>query len=189
MKTVQGNGGTIPLRTSKNPVLGVYRHHCGHIATVHAPKGRKAHLRYLQCDNCGTDQCAGKPYQDKIRENMQPNIEALEAFEVGEAEQHELTDKEAVEAFESGMEIAAQAIADGDPKAIEIINGNTPTEQPIETNKDAVSDVVEQLQQEPKPQHVTEPNTPAANDPINPKKLAGFAVVGAIVGGLLALAK
>jgi hypothetical protein len=74
-------GGTIPLRTSKNPVLAVYRHHCGAIASVHQPQGRKANLRYLHCDACGCDQAGGKDYQAKIRENSFDSIEALELSE------------------------------------------------------------------------------------------------------------
>jgi outer membrane biosynthesis protein TonB len=74
-------GGTIPLRTSKNPVLAVYRHHCGAIASVHQPQGRKANLRYLHCDACGCDQAGGKDYQAKIRENSFESIEALELSE------------------------------------------------------------------------------------------------------------
>lgn len=74
-------GGTIPIRTSKNPVLAVYRHHCGAIASVHQPQGRKANLRYLHCDACGCDQAGGKDYQAKIRENSHESIEALELSE------------------------------------------------------------------------------------------------------------
>lgn len=78
-KTVPAaGGGTIPLRTSKNPVLGVYLHHCGTIASVHKPKGRRKHLHYLICEKCGTDQCAGAEYQEKIAANMQPTIEDLQ---------------------------------------------------------------------------------------------------------------
>jgi hypothetical protein len=85
MKVVPlANGsGTIPLRTSKNPVLAVYRHHCGGIASVHQPQGRKANLRYLHCDTCGCDQAGGKDYQAKIRENSHESIEALELSESG----------------------------------------------------------------------------------------------------------
>jgi hypothetical protein len=96
MKVVPlANGsGTIPLRTSKNPVLAVYRHHCGGIASVHQPQGRKANLRYLHCDTCGCDQAGGKDYQAKIRENSHESIEALELSESGLAvDEPTLTDK------------------------------------------------------------------------------------------------
>jgi len=73
--------GTVPLRASRNPVLGVFRHHCGSIATVHAPKGRRAHLRYILCDKCGCDQASGGEYQEKIKKNMFVSIEDLEQSE------------------------------------------------------------------------------------------------------------
>lgn len=79
IKTVPApDGGTHPLRTSRNPILGVYLHHCGSVASVHQPKGKRKNTRYLICEECGTDQCAGKEYQQKILDNMQPNIEALQ---------------------------------------------------------------------------------------------------------------
>ncbi|OIQ45845.1 MAG: hypothetical protein BM565_12615 [Gammaproteobacteria bacterium MedPE] len=81
MKTVPFDDGHVPLRGSKNPVLGVFRHHCGQIASVHQPKGRRSNTRYLVCDDCGTDQCGGKPYQEKISQNTYHTIEALEAAE------------------------------------------------------------------------------------------------------------
>jgi len=81
VKTVPFGDGHVPLRGSKNPVLGVFRHHCGLIASVHQPKGRRSGTRYLVCDDCGTDQCGGKPYQEKISLNTHHTIEALEAAE------------------------------------------------------------------------------------------------------------
>jgi hypothetical protein len=89
MKTTPFGDGNIPLRGSRNPVLGVFRHHCGQIASVHQPKGKRSKTRYLICDDCGTDQCGGKPYQDKISLNTHHTIEALQAAE-GEA--HTVTD-------------------------------------------------------------------------------------------------
>lgn len=78
-KTVPAkDGGTIPLRASTNPVIGVYLHHCGSVASVHHPKGKRRHTFYLICEECGTDQCGGKAYQEKIAANKQPNIEALQ---------------------------------------------------------------------------------------------------------------
>jgi len=81
VKTVPSidGSGTVPLCGSKNPVLGVFLHHCGGIASVHQPNGKRSHTRYLICGNCGTDQCGGKPYQAKIKANTYPTIEALQA--------------------------------------------------------------------------------------------------------------
>lgn len=179
MKTVPLNGGTVPLRGSKNPVLGVFRHHCGSIATVHQPKGRKAHLRYLLCDECGNDQCSGASYQEKIRANMQPNIEALLA---AEGESPEAPPE--VTPTEQPIETAPDVVLEVVTPTVEQV-----TEQPTQTTNDVVSEVVEQLQPEPKPQPVHTPNKPAANDPIQPKKLAVCIGLGGLIGGLFALAR
>ena len=83
MRTVPlaDSSGTLPLRASKNPVLGVFRHHCGELASVHQPNGTRKHMRYLICDRCKTDQAAGKEYQAEIKANTYATIEALQASE------------------------------------------------------------------------------------------------------------
>ena len=95
MKTVPFDDGHVPLRGSKNPVLGVFRHHCGQIASVHQPKGRRSNTRYLVCDDCGTDQCGGKPYQEKISQNTYHTIEALEAAEQASQTANDTADTDA----------------------------------------------------------------------------------------------
>ncbi|MCG7553090.1 MULTISPECIES: hypothetical protein [Pseudoalteromonas] len=188
MKTVPLNGGTVPLRGSKNPVLGVFRHHCGSIATVHQPKGRKAHLRYLLCDECGTDQGAREPYQEKIRANMQPNIEALLAAE-GEPVSVKLTENTVTEIE---PETNSDAVLDQNQlveKLDEMTEQVAVTEQPTATPSNVVAEVVEQLAPEPKPQPINNTPQKAANDPIKPLKLVLSAIGGGVVGCLLALAR
>tara|TARA_B100000700_G_scaffold23245_1_gene22500 strand:+ start:7976 stop:8452 length:477 start_codon:yes stop_codon:yes gene_type:complete len=79
MKTEPKNGGSVPLRTSKNPVVGVVVcQSCGGACSVHQSKGKRAALLYTICDNCGTDQRTGAPIQEYWRSTMQPTLEALE---------------------------------------------------------------------------------------------------------------
>ncbi|TMN44845.1 MULTISPECIES: hypothetical protein [Pseudoalteromonas] len=189
MKTVPLNGGTVPLRTSKNPVLGVFRHHCGEIATVHQPQGtKKAHLRYLICDKCKCDQSSGDEYQAKIRANMQPNIEALLAAE-GEPVSVKLTENTVTEIE---PETNSDAVLDQNQlveKLDEMTEQVAVTEQPTATPSNVVAEVVEQLAPEPKPQPINNTPQKAANDPIKPLKLVLSAIGGGVVGCLLALAR
>lgn len=69
--------GTIPNRSSKNPVIGVIRCDCGQPATVHNPRGKRSGRYYTMCDECGTDQRAGDTRQAKIRAEMVQTIEEL----------------------------------------------------------------------------------------------------------------
>ena len=92
MKTTQNEHGSIPARNSKNPVVGVVRcpgFGCDCIATVHKAQGNRKGLVYLICDECGTDQSAGKSRQEKIKSNMHPCIESLEKAEAKGGEKEE----------------------------------------------------------------------------------------------------
>jgi hypothetical protein len=166
-------GGHVPMSASKNPVLGVYRHHCGEIATVHQPKGqKKAHLRYLLCPKCKCDQASGDEYQQLIRENTYRTIEELEAAETPDTP----TDAVYSDVDRQESEVLSQPL--------EVVE-NELTEQPTETPTDAVKPLPEQPAVKP----IAQPNTPAANDSDKTKKVAVCAVLGAIVGGLFAIAR
>ena len=188
-KTVPVEGGTIPLRTSKNPVIGVFRHHCGNVATVHQYSGqKKKHLRYLHCDACGCDQAAGESYQKEIRDNMQPTLEALYASEQSQETVNDTLVQSEPETLDTPI---GEVYSDVDHQEtgelntpLEVVE-NELTEQPTETTSDAVESLPEQPAVEPSAQ----PNTPAANDSDKTKKVAVCAVLGAIVGGLFAIAR
>ncbi|MAD77138.1 MAG: hypothetical protein CML20_20535 [Rheinheimera sp.] len=166
VKTVPAlDGGTLPLRTSKNPVLGVYLHHCGSVASVHQPKGKRKDTFYLICDECGTDQCGGKPYQEKIKNNMQPNIEALQ----------KTCDIQGELPVKIHEEKTADFVPDeqGDLSKINPIGLINPLEnesalnealKPIETAKNAVSS---EKQAEPETEKQAEKTEPV-NEPVKP---------------------
>ncbi|TMP84167.1 hypothetical protein CWB73_00430 [Pseudoalteromonas phenolica] len=188
-KTVPVEGGTIPLRNSKNSVIGVFRHHCGNVATVHQYSGqKKKHLRYLHCDNCGCDQAAGEGYQKEIRENIQPTLEALYDSEPSQETVLNAVSQLVPETLDTPIDAV---YSDVDHQETEVLNPqlevveNELTEQPTETPSDAVESLPEQPAVEP----IAQPNTPAANDSGKTKKIAVCAVLGAIVGGLFAIAR
>lgn len=188
-KTVPVEGGTVPLRNSKNPVLGVFRHHCGHAATVHQYSGqKKKHLRYLHCDNCGCDQAAGEGYQKEIRENMQPTLEALYDSELSQEAVLNTLVKPVPETPDTTADTVYSDVERQESEALnqplEVVE-NELTEQPTETPTDAVKPLPEQPAVKP----IAQPNTPAANDSDKTKKVAVCAVLGAIVGGLFAIAR
>lgn len=180
MKTVPtlDGSGTIPLCASKNPVLGVYKHHCGQIATVHQPKGRKAHLRYLICPQCKTDQASGKEYQAKIRSDMQPSLEALAEVEASTpnligSDTTDLTEKQPI-VTSSEQPLGTNETAVPNQKSTEPLVPGTET-----------TELTDELTDEP----VKAVNPPTNNTDRNkPKRVGIFAVVGGIIGGLLAIA-
>lgn len=177
MKTVPlaDGSGTIPLRASKNPVLAVFRHHCGEVSTVHQPKGKKAHLRYILCDKCGCDQASGASYQEKIRENSFNSIEELnECEQIENNLTEELTEKVTV---------------------------NEPLPIELETKLDAVVTVNKALVELPaeKTEALTEPvidtkpiinqQTVTSPQPVNVGRVGLAALFGGLFGIALALAR
>lgn len=191
-EVVEKNGGHVPTSKSTNETLGVFRHHCGDIATVHRPKGqRKKHLHYLLCKTCGTDQCAGAPYQAKIRENMQPNIEALEAFEqlqnkpvLTEQLTENLTDAESLQTTIGAVNSDIEPVTEIEPEKAEPVN----TVKPIETPKHAVLGQIAEPVNKPITEHIKPTTTEPEPQRKNEKKTALFMVFGALFGGLFALA-
>ena len=177
-KTVPVEGGTIPLRTSKNPVIGVFRHHCGNVATVHNNKGRKKHLVYMHCDRCRCDQASGEEYQQQVRDNMYPTLEALYA---AESSQETVTDTVNQEVPETQETPELAVYSDAEP--LEVVE----VEPEVEQDKEMVSETVNQLLEQPQTKQV-ETQSKAANEGVQPKKLAICAGLGALLGGLFALA-
>tara|TARA_Y100000782_G_scaffold52778_1_gene58788 strand:+ start:1737 stop:2354 length:618 start_codon:yes stop_codon:yes gene_type:complete len=200
-KTVPApDGGTHPLRTSRNPILGVYLHHCGSVASVHQPKGKRKNTRYLICEECGTDQCAGKEYQQKILDNMQPNIEALQKACAlpSELPVETLTEKPA-----DNTSVLTEIKAIGLECGLEVDGETGEPLKPIDTAEIAV---YSQTQAEPLTEKLAEENTPAIPlntaktavqtetappaeqaKPDNAKRVGLFAIIGAGVGALLAI--
>ena len=99
--------GTIPNRSSKNPVIGVIRCDCGLPATVHNPRGKRSGRYYTMCDECGTDQRAGDTRQTKIRAEMVqtieelPNVTEIVNHELGNCAVNEFAKIEPAEAVEA----------------------------------------------------------------------------------------
>ena len=214
MKTVPFDDGHVPLRGSKNPVLGVFRHHCGQIASVHQPKGRRSNTRYLVCDDCGTDQCGGKPYQEKISQNTYHTIEALEA-----AEQAALTANDTVN-IDTDIKPTAKPLTTA-PSAVYTANDEPlkkqtslaasltaslsqkkeaakpldtaphaaqTVNQPLETvTTDLADDLTENLaQSEPLDEPLAKPLNQAPNKPDKPMRIGIAAIIGGTIGALLA---
>lgn len=75
--------GHVPLRASKNPILGVVKCECGAPQTVHNPKGKRENRWYTICDHCGTNQSSGDTRQEKLRSEIVDYIEQL-GFTPGE---------------------------------------------------------------------------------------------------------
>jgi hypothetical protein len=180
MKTVPlaDGTGTIPLRASKNPVLGVFLHHCGEIASVHQPKGKRSHTRYLMCDRCGQDQAAGAAYQEEIKANIYPSLEVIQAA----IDAVSSDDKSTVVITEPAViEQIIKPITDNlTDKALEVT--------PPQTNDDGVctdeSDTLIDTLLVP----VTATDKPTdVIPPPNPKRIGLAAAFGAIFGGVLAL--
>ncbi len=172
--------GTVPLRASKNPILGVFRHHCGNIATVHAPRGKKAHLRYLLCDECKCDQASGAEYQAKIKENSFNNIEELTDFEqVGiipsepDSWQNENLTDTLIE------KVTEQALPETAPDTTPVLV-TTVNEQQEKTEPKQGDALTEKVTVKASPQKPPQKE-------VNPKNIGIAAVVGAVFGGLLAL--
>lgn len=209
MKTVPlANGeGTIPLRTSKNPVLGVFRHHCGEIASVHQPKGRKSGTRYLICDRCGTDQCGGTEYQSEIKAKTYLTIEALQAAEnavytVNEGDEihsDDLTENQAESLTENQVsdkpiETSINAVSTANQES-EIIDAvltdeqtdkslaSEPLEKPVQTKSQAVQ-TINSVQSAVEPS--LNKQTPASNDDAKPMRIGIAAIIGGTIGALLA---
>lgn len=180
-KTEPKNGGTVPLRDSKNPVLGVFLHHCGNVATVHQPKGQKSHLRYLHCDTCGCDQASGAEYQQRIRENTFANLEELAAFENQQKTVLE-NPKTVIEEAPETAPAVAETVIDPLLKAAPLVEQIPEPEKPFSEPSKTVTENQETPVSEPKP------NTPTSK-PNNSKTIAIFAGFGALFGGLLALVR
>lgn len=209
MKTVPSidGSGTVPLCGSKNPVLGVFLHHCGGIASVHQPKGKRSHTRYLICENCGTDQCGGKPYQAKIKANTYDTIEALQAAEnavstvneplkdtlsdLSEVLTEELTEK--VECIKP-MDTAPYAVSTvkhsseiTNPVLTEITVDNTPlpkqTIKPVQASNSAVS-TVESIPSLVERQQNSQ--IPPLKQDAKPMRIGFAAIIGGAIGVLLA---
>ena len=172
-KTVPAiDGGTLPLRTSKNPVLGVYLHHCGSVASVHRPKGKRKDTFYLICDECGTDQCGGKPYQEKIKNNMQTNIEALKKIGDMPGDLVEKIHEEKTAGFvPDEQDVLGQIKAIGLECGLEVDDSTGEPLKPIETAKHAVSS---EKQAEPVTEKQAEKTEPV-KEPIKPAQTASGA--------------
>jgi len=150
--------GTIPNRSSKNPVIGVIRCDCGLPATVHNPRGKRSGRYYTMCDECGTDQRAGDTRQTKIRAEMVQTIEEL-APQVNQVKYENLEPAKAVEAITEA-------------------ETSEPAEV-LETNESAVSTVNEPETETPPEETENEPET---------KPISLFVVVGGLLGAALAVA-
>ena len=204
-KTVPVTGGTVPLRTSKNPIVGVYLHHCGSIASVHQPRGKRKNTYYLICEECGTDQCGGKPYQEKIAREMQPTIEALLNAENApneEIEVHQKKDQEHTPPVVEPISEHVNLIGLNEQERIPV--NNPDTVKPLDTAELAVSSQVQadtltvnqaEKMAVAKPidtakdavQTDTLPITPEQVTPEKAKRVGIFALVGAGLGVLLAI--
>jgi len=173
VKTVPAlDGGTVPLRTSKNPVLGVYLHHCGSVASVHQPKGKRKNTFYLICDECGTDQCGGKPYQEKIKNNMQPNIEALQKNrDIPDELPVKIHEEKTADFVPDDTEVLSQIKAIGLECGLEVDGSTGEPLKPIENAKHAVSS---EKQAEPETEKQAEKTEPV-NGPIKPAQTASGA--------------
>ena len=198
MRTVPlaDSNGTLPLRASKNPVLGVFRHHCGELASVHQPKGRRSKTRYLICDQCGTDQCGGADYQTKIKAGTYLSIEDLLAAE--NAVHTVNTDVEINEPVVS--EILTEKIIEVEPlqaapHAAQTVNQSVENITAVQSNeKTDIEPLNKQLQTAPE---VT-PTLKSVADKIEPKlntqspsepkplRIGIAAIIGGLLGGLLA---
>lgn len=150
--------GTIPNRSSKNPVIGVIRCDCGLPATVHNPRGKRSGRYYTMCDECGTDQRAGDTRQTKIRAEMVQTIEELAPL-VNQVKAEKPEPAEAVEAVTEA-------------------ETSEPAEV-LETNESAVSTVNEAVTETPPEETENEPET---------KPISLFVVVGGLLGAALAVA-
>jgi len=195
MKTVPlaNGGGTIPMRASKNPVLGVFRHHCGELASVHQPKGKRSGTRYLICDGCGTDQCGGTNYQAKIKAGTYHSIEALQA-----AENTVLTVKadveikpivkpevEPLQATPHAAQTVNQAVENNDPILSEKVTAPEPITKPIAKPLQAAPSAVPTVKTIPNKVE-PKPNAIPAND-VKPMRIGIAAIFGGLIGGLLAV--
>ena len=110
--------GTIPNRSSKNPVIGVIRCDCGLPATVHNPRGKRSGRYYTMCDECGTDQRAGDTRQTKIRAEMVQTIEELAPL-VNQVKAEKPEPAEAVEANKSAVSTVNEPETETPPEETE----------------------------------------------------------------------
>lgn len=209
MKTVPlANGeGTIPLRTSKNPVLGVFRHHCGEIASVHQPKGRRSGTRYLICDKCGTDQCGGAEYQSEIKAKTYPTIEALQAADNAVYTVNDESDIKATDLAEKQADTLTETKASDKPietpshavptanQTSEIIDAvltdtqadKSPVSNPLKKSVQAKPQAVQTVNSVPT--QVEPKQNAQADAPINtpkPMRIGIAAVIGGAIGAVLA---
>lgn len=202
MKTVPlaDSSGTLPLRASKNPVLGVFRHHCGELASVHQPQGRRSKTRYLICDNCGTDQCGGKPYQEKIKANTYASIEALQAAENAVHTVKEVVEIDEPKATDSLSDNQAETLSDAQPlqakphlaKTVEhhaenndsLLTDEITAIKPPQAAPD-VAPTVKSIAQAVEPKLNDQPQSPR-EDSAKPMRVGFAAVLGGLIGGLLA---
>jgi len=198
MKTVplSCSNGSLPLRASKNPVLGVFRHHCGELASVHQPKGKRSKTRYLICDSCGTDQCGGADYQAKIKAGTHATIEDLQAAENAVSTVKTVVEIKESELIESVRENSDEIVSDVEPlqakptlaqavkqsveNASVILTEEITVTKPLQAAP-VVAPTVKSVTGEVEPK----PNTIAVNDP-KPMRIGIAAIIGGLVGGLLA---
>ena len=136
--------GHIPLRTSKNPVIGVVRCECGEPATVHNPKGNRSGSYYTICDECKTNQSSGQYRQKYLRKHMVQTVEELPEESPGQLSEIEKpapiveqpTPIEAAEAPQPEPVKAAEAPAEALPAAAAeaandaAVTANAPEEKP-----------------------------------------------------------
>lgn len=200
-KTVPAiDGGTLPLRTSKNPVLGVYLHHCGSVASVHQPKGKRKNTFYLICEECGTDQCGGKPYQEKIKNNMQPNIEALQKtcdipgelpvkiLEEKTADEQSAIDEIKPIGLECGLEVSAKTCEPIKPiEAAKHAVSSEKQAEPLTEKLAETSESVKPLDTAKIAAQTEKENQPEQVPPEKVTRVGLFALVGAGLGALLAI--
>ena len=210
MKTVplNDNSGSIPLRASRNPVLGVFRHHCGELASVHQPKGRRSGTRYLICDKCGTDQCGGQEYQAEIKAKTYYSIEALQAAEnavhtVNEPLENEpsvltdnlsdnltekLSDDKPTGTTPNAVPTANQASEINQPVLSETLVDDLTLSEPLQNTAQATPNAVKTVESIPKAvEHKPNVNNQRIEKDVKPLRIGIAAVLGGLLGAALAV--
>ena len=124
--------GTIPNRSSKNPVIGVIRCDCGEPATVHNPRGKRSGRYYTMCDCCGTDQRAGDTRQAKIRAEMVQTIEELTPL-VNQVKYENIESDKAVEAVKEAEKAEPEEAPQAAENAVSTVNEPETETPPKET--------------------------------------------------------
>jgi hypothetical protein len=162
--------GHIPLRASKNPVIGVIRCECGEPASVHNPKGRRSGYYYTMCDDCKTNQSSGDFRQTYLRENMVQTVEELPDSAPAKA-------PETPKPEQNLPELDSQPAAEAEPPTVPELTEKAPVSakpEPLKAANNAAYTASEVKEITPEPQAQKKP-------------IALFAACGFVVGGLLAL--